>query len=145
MLYIIFPFFQVWQYVVFNQDRNLSLSRSKEEIKGDEESKTQKLNMKKKKKTATTGQMSKHSFIHYALFYISPFRNLSLSFVNLTEKNVLSQYMQVIILLLEPWAKITLQINYLCSLFKNRLLRIIEVKHFETLTQRLGSLATITT
>lgn len=143
MLYIIFPFFQVWQYVVFNQDRNLSLSRSKEEIKGDEESKTQKLNMKKK--TATTGQMSKHSFIHYALFYISPFRNLSLSFVNLTAKNVLSQYMQVIILLLEPWAKITLQINYLCSLFKNRLLRIIEVKHFETLTQRLGSLATITT
>lgn len=77
------------------------MSRSKEEIKGDEESKTQKLNMKKKK-TATTGQMSKHSFIHYALFYISPFRNLSLSFVNLTEKNVLSQYMQVIILLLEP-------------------------------------------
>lgn len=144
MLYIIFPFFQVWQYVVFNQDRNLSLSRSKEEIKGDEESKTQKLNMKKKKNCHYWPNVK--TFIYsLCLIYISPFRNLSLSFVNLTAKNVLSQYMQVIILLLEPWAKITLQINYLCSLFKNRLLRIIEVKHFETLTQRLGSLATITT
>ena len=78
MLYIIFPFFQVWQYVVFNQDRNLSLSRSKEEIKGDEESKRQKLNMKKKKKTATTGQMSKHSFIHYAYFIFPLFETYHL-------------------------------------------------------------------
>lgn len=71
MLYIIFPFFQVWQYVVFNQDRNLSLSRSKEEIKGDEESKTQKLNMKKKKKLPLLAKCQNiHLFI--MLYFIFP-------------------------------------------------------------------------
>lgn len=70
MLYIIFPFFQVWQYVVFNQDRNLSLSRSKEEIKGDEESKTQKLNMKKKKKLPLLAKCQNiHLFIMLNLYF----------------------------------------------------------------------------